>query len=65
MPIIFVYFFKIFCIDKTFYQNEQDALEYYAKKMTRKREIGGKYNDKFFDDEVLDSIQLEESDIIW
>lgn len=51
-------------IDKTFYKNEQDATEYYAKKIARKKEMGGKYNDKFFDDEALDAAQLEENEAI-
>ena len=51
-------------IDKTFYKNEKDATEYYAKKIARKREMGGKYNDKFFDDEALDAAQLEENEAI-
>ena len=51
-------------IDKTFYKNEQDATEYYAKKIARKKGMGGKYNDKFFDDEALDAAQLEENEAI-
>lgn len=34
-------------IRKTFYKNEDDALEYYTNKMNRKKELGGKYNEKF------------------
>lgn len=36
-------------ISKTFYQNEEDAARYYMDKMKRKRDYGGKYNEKFFD----------------
>ena len=36
-------------IDKTFYKNEEDALRYYADKMRRKKDMGGKYNEKFLD----------------
>lgn len=36
-------------IDKTFYKNEEDALSYYADKMRRKKDMGGKYNEKFLD----------------
>lgn len=36
-------------IGKTFYQNEADAAQYYMNKMNRKKEYGGKYNEKFLD----------------
>lgn len=36
-------------IEKTFYQNEEDATQYYMNKMNRKKEYGGKYNEKFLD----------------
>lgn len=36
-------------ISKTFYQNEDDAAQYYMDKMERKKEYGGKYNEKFLD----------------
>ena len=31
-----------------FYQNEDDATNYYSAKLSRKRDMGGKYNEKFF-----------------
>lgn len=34
---------------KTFYKNETDATEYYSHIMVRKKENGGKYNEKFLD----------------
>lgn len=36
---------KVIC--KTFYQNEDDATQYYMDKMNRKKDYGGKYNEKF------------------
>ena len=36
-------------ISKTFYQNEDDATQYYMEKMERKKDYGGKYNEKFLD----------------
>ena len=36
-------------ISRTFYQNEDDAEQYYMDKMSRKKEYGGKYNEKFLD----------------
>lgn len=36
-------------IEKTFYQNEEDATQYYMDKMYRKKNYGGKYNKKFLD----------------
>lgn len=34
-------------IARTFYQNEDDATKYYMDKMKRKKDYGGKYNEKF------------------
>lgn len=34
-------------ISRTFYQNEDDATQYYMDKMNRKKDYGGKYNEKF------------------
>lgn len=34
-------------ISRTFYQNEDDAKQYYMDKMKRKKDYGGKYNEKF------------------
>lgn len=36
------------CIKKTFYKDEQDALEYYTKINIRKKELGASYDEKFF-----------------
>lgn len=36
-------------IETTFYKNEQDALDYYTDRMKRKKDLGGKYNEKFLD----------------
>lgn len=42
-------------ITRTFYQNEADATQYYSDKMIRKKELGGRYNEKFLDYAVEDS----------
>ena len=44
------------CIKKTFYKNEEDATNFYMNKMMRKKELGGKYNEKALDD-TYDEIQ--------
>lgn len=36
------------CISRTFYMNEEDATRYYEDRIARKKELGGKFNDKFF-----------------
>ena len=36
------------CIKHTFYKNEQDALQFYRDRLDRKKELGGKYYEKFF-----------------
>lgn len=36
------------CITHTFYADETDATKYYQERITRKKELGGKYNEKFF-----------------
>ena len=36
------------CIKHNFYKNEEDATEYYTKQLERKKDKGGKYNEKFF-----------------
>lgn len=35
------------CIFKNFYKNEDDATQFYKDLMVRKKELGGKYNDRF------------------
>lgn len=42
-------------ISKTFYKNEEDATKYYSDMMIRKKENGGKYNEKFLDYQPLES----------
>ena len=36
-------------ISKTHYKNEEDATAFYSNTMIRKKENGGKYNEKFLD----------------
>ena len=36
-------------ISKTFYKDEEDARQYYMNKMNRKKDYGGKYNEKFLE----------------
>lgn len=36
------------CIKKDFYANEADATGYYRAQLQRKKDLGGKYNEKFF-----------------
>lgn len=35
------------CIERNFYQNEDDATQYYAHLTNRKKNLGGKYDEKF------------------
>ena len=42
------------CIRKNFYKNEQDAEKYYSYKLSRQRDMDGKYNEKFFEKYVKD-----------
>lgn len=37
------------CIQKTFYKDEADATAYYIDRVTRKKDLGGKYNEKALD----------------
>ena len=39
-------------IGKTFYKNEEDATAYYTAQMVRKKENGGKYNEKFLENKT-------------
>jgi DNA sulfur modification protein DndC len=48
-------------IGKTFYKDEEDATAYYIAKMVRKKENGGKYNEKFLDYQT-DASEYEESE---
>lgn len=36
------------CIKHNFYKNEDDATDYYSMQLERKKDKGGKYNEKFF-----------------
>ena len=50
-------------IGKTFYRDRDDAEKYYTDKMLRKKELGGRYNEKFLDyqdDEPEDSEDTED-----
>ena len=51
-------------LSSTYYRDENDALEYYKKKMSRKKSLGGKYNEKFFDgeSELTENDSLEEDE---
>lgn len=44
---------KTICI--TFYKDEEDATQYYSDMMVRKKENGGKYNEKFLDYQPLET----------
>ena len=37
------------CIHHTFYKNEEDATKYYLDQTIRKKDLGGKYNEKVLD----------------
>ncbi len=37
------------CISRTYYRDENDATAYYQEKISRKKAMGGKYDEKFFD----------------
>lgn len=36
------------CISHTFYRDELDALQYYQERISRKKTLGGKFDEKFF-----------------
>ena len=36
------------CIEHNFYANENDATQYYQDRLERKKQLGGKYDEKFF-----------------
>ena len=42
-------------INKTFYKDEEDATNFYSDLMKRKKENGGKYNEKFLDYQTQES----------
>lgn len=52
------------CVKKTFYTNEDDATAYYREQLERKKNMGGKYNEKFFvtikdESEEFEDVQTE------
>lgn len=51
-------------ISANFYQNEKDATDYYARKMDRKKDYGGKYNERFYNvvNEEAAEYNAEETD---
>lgn len=49
-------------IKKTYYKNEDDATEFYSNTMIRKKENGGKYNEKFLDYEAVDTEYTDDED---
>lgn len=49
------------CIQRTFYKNEEDATEYYLKQIKRKKDLGGKYNEKALDNTYDDPTDEEDS----
>lgn len=53
------------CIHKTFYKNEEDATAYYLDMITRKKNLGGKYNEKALDnsyDDLTEEDEIDEDD---
>ena len=53
------------CINKTFYKNEEDATAYYLDMITRKKNLGGKYNEKALDnsyDDLTEEDEIDEDD---
>ena len=50
-------------IECTFYKDETDATEYYTNKMIRKRDYGGKYNEKFLETYAKNTIEEFADDI--
>ena len=50
---------------KTFYKNEEDATAYYLDMITRKKNLGGKYNEKALDnsyDDLTEEDEIDEDD---
>ena len=50
------------CIQKTYYKDEEDATEYYMSMMTRKKDLGGRYNEKALDSTYDDPTEEDEID---
>lgn len=51
------------CIQRTFYKNEDDATEFYLNQISRKKELGGKYNEKALDSSYDELMEDEEDDL--
>lgn len=47
-------------IQKTFYKNEDDATEYYLNQVRRKKDLGGKYNEKALDNTYDDPTEEDD-----
>lgn len=52
------------CIQRTFYKNEEDATEYYLSQASRKKDLGGKYNEKALDSSYDEPVEDEEDEEI-
>ena len=53
-------------IRRNYYRNEKDATEYYSEKLLRKKEYGGKYNEKFFNktrEELIAEANISDEDV--
>ena len=50
------------CIHRTFYKNEEDATAYYLDTVTRKKDLGGKYNEIALDNTYDDPTEEDEID---
>lgn len=48
------------CIKHTFYKNEADATNYYIEQTKRKKDLGGKYNEKLLDDSYDEEVEDDE-----
>ena len=51
------------CIQRNYYKNEEDATEYYLNQMVRKKDLGGKYNEKALDgtyDDLEEDNEIDE-----
>jgi DNA sulfur modification protein DndC len=51
------------CIQRTFYKNEDDATEFYLSQVSRKKDLGGKYNKKALDSSYDDLMEEDEEDV--
>ena len=50
-------------ISRTFYKDEVDATQFYSDLMSRKKEHGGKYNEKFLDYQTAESEFEDDEDL--